>query len=498
MSRRDERIPILILHLIAVVQLSLALYVRSLPETATAIPEAGSAESHWWGMWPITYLPNWIFFCGLGLIFCVMAALWYRELRGPLKPQRWASQISTVQIRQQWLYLFLVGGFIGAFYLFPIVHTRWGDAYILTKAMAHPDPAIRLTHSWQAPLDVFLHSQVWQSGHTAMGWQDAMPVYHLLSPLAGLLYLGAAIAVGRESLRTLGIPQWLSIGLLTSLGVMQLFFGYIENYSFAAAGILIYLWLSLLAFQEKCSLWIASLALAITNALHPSTIVYWPSMLFLYWQSTCRHNRLRAAHIFQLLLPPLLVAAATIAMMEWGGHGIEALLTTDRPGGGDARWLVPFWATTTRWEHYTMLSWPHLRDIINEQLLVAPILLPAFCTALALSVWLRRYMGKQTEPAEAVEGQIPTVNSHYRIFLTIATACHLALTWIWNPDYGGQRDWDLFSLALIPTALLTAKLLATAIANPRTLQAGMIPLLMLQYAQLATWVYQNTLQWQWP
>ena len=64
-------------------------------------------------------------------------------------------------------------------------------------------------------------------------------------------------------------------------------------------------------------------------------------------------------------------------MMESGGHGVVALFTSDRPGGGDARWFVPLWETQTRWEQYTMFSWPHLRDVLNEQLLVGPVVLPA-------------------------------------------------------------------------------------------------------------------------
>ena len=71
----------------------------------------------------------------------------------------------------------------GSFFLFPVVHTRWGDAYMLAKSIAWPDLSLRLTHSWQAPLDVFLHSQVWLALNEQRGWQDdATGVYLLLSP----------------------------------------------------------------------------------------------------------------------------------------------------------------------------------------------------------------------------------------------------------------------------------------------------------------------------
>ncbi|MEZ4555039.1 MAG: hypothetical protein R2854_01055 [Caldilineaceae bacterium] len=172
----------------------------------------------------------------------------------------------------------------------------------------------------------------------------------------------------------------------------------------------------------------------------------------------------------------VLIGAATFGLMEFGGHGLRALLTSDRPGGGDARWLVPLFVTTTRWEQYTMFSWPHLRDWLNQQLLVAPVVLPALAV---LGVSAAR---PQPNPEIDADGthqapisqslQSPISTSPHPIFnlqssilfLSIAAAFYLLFTFLWNPDYGGQRDWDLFSLAALPTTLL---LVATA---PRLLR----------------------------
>src|SRR5690606_11645343 len=99
-------------------------------------------------------------------------------------------------------------------------------------------------------------------------------------------------------------------------------------------------------------------------------------LLYLGWRTgkgTGRWGRV----VLSVVTPMVVVAVATLLLMELGGHGVQALLTTDRPGGGDARWFVPLWETTTRWEHYTLLSWPHLRDLLNEQRLVAPVVLPS-------------------------------------------------------------------------------------------------------------------------
>lgn len=503
-----SRLSLLLFHGFALLLLLLAIYVRQLPPTIGAIPDEGSAEARWWGMWPVTYLPTWLFVCGVVVIVSTIAVILYQEQHWERTVSQQRQDKDTTSVGRQYLYLLLILGLVYAFYALPIVHTRWGDAYILTKAIAHPDPAIQLTHSWQAPLDLFLHSQVWQQFHETRGWRDAMPVYHLLSPVAGLLYLLAAWAVSRTSARQMGVPQWLSFALLTSIGVMQLFFGYIENYSFAAAGILLYLWLALLTLSDKSPLWLATLTLAISNTFHPSTIVYWPSLVWLTWHLMHVRNNQRAHLVYQFVMPPFVIGLALLMLMELGDHGIVTLLTTDRPGGGDARWLVPLWSTTTRWERYTMFSWAHLRDIVNEQLLVGPILLPTLFIIGLLQIYnnlsFARNMNRSTGNGTALwtvgskSGQDDRQEYATIVFLALATACHLLLTWIWNPDYGGQRDWDLFSLSAVPLALLTAHLLWQRIAHPQRVAHRLIPLLMLQYAQLATWVYQNTLPWEWP
>src|SRR5690606_30082762 len=147
-------------------------------------------------------------------------------------------------------------------------------------------------------------------------------------------------------------------------------------------------------------LWLAATALAVTNATHPSTLILAPSLLYLGW------HRLKAAppgakawwpdgvSILVLLDP---VGGPRIGLMTWGGHGLLALFTTDRPGGGDARFFVPLWTTSTRWEHYTLASWPHLRELINQQLLVAPVVWPSL-----LWIWTTLSASQKAACAEGV------------------------------------------------------------------------------------------------
>ncbi|HHY56331.1 MAG TPA: hypothetical protein GYA08_12965 [Chloroflexi bacterium] len=514
---KNQRYLVYALHGVALVLLGLHLYVRTLPPTPEPIPSPDSAEAAWWGFWPITYLPAWATLAGVVAVLGAIAMYWHGQATHP------EQEDETQSSRALWPVLWGVSlALVAAFFLFPIAHTRWGDAFMLAKGIAYPEPALRLTRSWQAPLDVALHSQLWQQFHGVFGWEDAVPVYRLLSPIAGALYL---LVLLRLSRRPLLAPGWLPYALFTTLGLVQLFFGYVENYSFAAVGVLAYLWLGLAVLEGRRPLWLAATILALTHATHPSTIVLAPSLLYLGAQVMQGTNRAAArptllapprnqavrAVVLQIALPMLLISGATFLFMEASGHGIAALLSTDRPGGGDARWFVPLFTTTTRWEHYTMFSWPHLRDWLNGQMLTAPIVLPAL--TVVGGAWVIDRMKKRKIERLEIEDwrlgggvisnlQSPISQSLNRFiptarFLSIAAACYLIFTFVWNPDYGGQRDWDLFSLAALPTTLLLALLLSRVLRG-QALWGAAVPLLLLQGWHTLAWIYQNTLPWQWP
>ncbi|MCB0205213.1 MAG: hypothetical protein KDH89_10390, partial [Anaerolineae bacterium] len=189
-----------------------------------------------WGLWPVTYLPpvwRWLLI-GTAALICIP------PVTGLLTSHvsRFTSHVSRLTSRtpRRFLFAFLSLLSIIPFLLFRIVHTRWGDAYILVNGLAWPNPALRLTGTWQAPLTVWLHARLWALGNGLFGWPDAWPVYRIVSPLAGALYvyllLRLADSIGRNRTEKL-----LIVGLMATLGTMELFFGYAENYTLAAVGI---------------------------------------------------------------------------------------------------------------------------------------------------------------------------------------------------------------------------------------------------------------------
>ena len=504
------------LQMVAVLLFGLHLYVYLAlpPSPPDTVPDAGSLETAWWGLWPVHYLAPWQVILGGAVLAGVIAVTW-------LPGRRW---VTGHPARERFVLPVITVVLVAAFYLLPIAHTRWGDAFMLAKGIAFPDPAVRLTHSWQAPLDVFLHAQTWLALHGSLGWKDAMPAYRLLSPLAGLIYLLVTLALSRLFDRHRLAPPWLTYGMLATLGLLQLFFGYVENYSFAAAGILVFLWLGLGVLADRRPLWLAATVLAVTNATHPSTVILAPSLLYLGWHLWRNGNKSLLRCVLEIALPMVLIGSATFVWMEASGHGVYALLNTDRPGGGDANWFVPLWQTTTRWEHYTMFSWGHLRDWFNEQMLVAPVVVPGL---IIVAVSIAVQSAQRVRPAAESDSQTMSGGGHkvrrngnrrdlgndgagpyaptipdgvagVVPFLGIAAGFYLLFTFVWNPDYGGQRDWDLFSLASLAPALLLIVLLPRALPTARYLRAGAVPLLVVQGWHTLAWIVQNTLPWEWP
>lgn len=502
-----QRIVAILLNLAAVGILAAHLLARAQPASAGALPTPNEAESAWWGLWFMTRLPDWVTLLGATMVSgAALAGIIFALLPFVERP---AQREPTPERGEGWLLVVALALF-ALFFLFPIAHTRWGDAYLISTAIAIDDPSLQLTHSWQAPLDVFLHSQVWLHFGQWLAnlplqpanLPEGAPVYRLLSPLAGGLFLIGALGFSLN--RRLG-AAWIPFLLIASLGTVQLFFGYIENYAFAAAGVMLYLWLGVRVLHGRSPLWLAATALAVTNAIHPSTIVLAPSLLALGWLLWRQRNQLASADVYgetqsadlrrmakespwpailrigaQILLPMLLVGGCVFVWMEWSGHGVQALLETDRPGGSDARWLVPLFATSTRWEHYTMFSWAHLRDFINEQALIAPALWPALALTWLGGLGVRKFWRG--------EGA----------YLFTAAAFYLLFVWLWNPDYGGQRDWDLFSVSAIPLAGLTVWVATRFFTQRRLLWAGLGALTLLQMLHTAGWIWFNTLPWQWP
>ncbi|MGQ9668205.1 MAG: hypothetical protein ACUVWB_12920, partial [Anaerolineae bacterium] len=343
-SRNRPELSLLPRHVLQIVR-GYALLLIFLHLAAPHLPEEQS-----WGVFPFTYWPRWLQWlaAGLAVLVCMPPAnAWMRRGLDWLRRHwpRWPG-------RRWWFAGFSLAA-VPLLWAGRLVHTRWGDAYILVNAISHPE--VRLTYTWQAPLDLFLHAKAWELAHRWWGW-DVMRTYQVLSVTAGAVFVFLLLCLADECGHT-PAEKALFAGWVGTLGLMQFFFGYVENYVWMAVGVLAYLWLGMRAAAGRGRiLWPAGV-LGLTHAFHPSTILgLETSLVWLWlrgWAREARWRR-RLRVTLQVVLPMLVILVGVVALMEAGGHGIQTLLGEDAPGGGDHRWFVPLTQPSTRWERYTM------------------------------------------------------------------------------------------------------------------------------------------------
>ncbi len=456
-----------------------------------------------WGIWPYTALPallGWL--AALAVAALVLSPA--NDALGCWLSRLWAALPGKAH-RRRWFAALAVAAAI-PFWLFRIRHLRWGDADFIVKALAYTgaDRPIWTIYNWQSPLTIFIHAKLWFLLNPSPG-VGVDTLYATTSILSGIgfvyvLFLLADL-LGRDLLEKAAI-----FGLVAATGSLQLFFGYIENYTIISLGLILTLYLSARCLRGEISLVWPSLALAVTNAFHPSTIVMWPAVWYMGWVAARRAAGGQAIEAARLVLPPILVFAALSAFMASASHGPLSLVTDDRPGGADAIWFVPLFKTTNKWQHYTMFSLGHFLDWGNEHFLISPfglmLLLLGLVNGRSLTAKVAARRGAPTEelselseiigeaPAQSGQGSAGLIP-----FLTIASLSYLLLTFVWNPDYGGRKDWDLFAPSAFVYTLLAACLLIRQARDRLELARSARLLIAASALFTAAWIYYNTIPW---
>lgn len=394
----------------------------------------------WWGVSPYAVFPP---ILGWGLLLLAattllpqqnrrwrqMLASGWRRIPGKTHPRRWFALVAIAAAP--------------IFWLLRIRHLQWGDAQILVIGLSQKDAPV--LYNWQAPFTVFLHQRLWQLlAYPRWGW-GVDTVYAAVSVLCGVVFV-FVVLIWAHAMGQSTAERVLLAGLVFTGGGMQLFFGYVENYTIISLGVMLFLYFGWRVLQNETPLWVASAVLALTNAFHPSTVVLWVAMAYLVWRKW--QAGLSVWELLQaVLLPPLLVGSVVLSLMEIGNHGLAAFLGDDRPGGGDHVWFVPLsLAAPTEWQRYAMFSAAHFADWGNEMLLTAP--LGIFALAGVPILW-KRLQQSNARIRTALE------------FFALAAFGYLLLTWVWNADYGMQKDWDLFSPASITVNVLAGVLWVT-------------------------------------
>ena len=139
-----------------------------------------------------------------------------------------------------------------------------GDGYLLIRelGMSLWQVSPRNDH---APCSFWAVSTLHELGKHL--WDSAENTYRVYSYASGFLYLalsfGFAGIVRRDHLH-----RAVTLSFLLTPGFIQLFFGYVENYSFIYPIFLLYLLIGFLALRRALPVWVAAAVLGILIPLH--------------------------------------------------------------------------------------------------------------------------------------------------------------------------------------------------------------------------------------
>jgi tetratricopeptide (TPR) repeat protein len=411
-----------------------ASWVLAIAVIATHVLGAGSLGPALWGAHPYAFLPR-AALAAAGALLAVVLALGIaspgradralRALPRPIHPPTPATRLRTA---------LTIGGFFLAFWLFREGHTLLGDGSPLSQDLPlgkrfHPyEPLTFLFHHWFYGLAQGLFS----SGDRAA--EDvARATVGLSSAIAGALFVPVAWGLARELSRTVepdpadapvATPDSvvaLAFLVLLAQGYVQLFFGYVENYTLVALGLGAYFLASLRHLRGAAPLALPGVALVLAIGLDLSAFLLLPSFLILVARSLATPGqRLRALR--DLALAGLVATAITALMATVErdynlasavyGVALRALAGPESHSAGLAY----------------MFSSAHVRDFLNEQMLIGPA---AAFLLVAGVLWLALARARLTWAV---------------VFFLAAGVVSLGAAWVTSDlKLGYPRDWDLFA-----------------------------------------------------
>jgi len=430
-----------------------------------------------WGLHQYAFLPRPMLGFGLAALLVGLAV----ALRLPAPAARGDPDVPTPLPGRAVMRALIVpaaGGLSFAlFWALRIRHRFLGDAMVLVQDIPQPGGVHALEPVAMA-LQRHLYSatRAWfeQPGRTA--GDVAHLTTALGSAIAGVLFVFTAIEISRQlvlSVADRAPPQpvapardlRVALGALVLLaqGYVQLFFGYVENYTFLALAIAYYVATALAFLNGRGGLLPVVLASSVATCLHLSAAALAPSLgvLLLIGLATPELRTL----VRRDLVPTIVLLGAMGLLLASMGNGYDLmahLTATIRTIAAGDSWTGPYLFTPA-----------HLRDMANLQLLIGPIGLAAL---VLLMPGLRRH----------------SANRRVRAFLLALAGTYAVVAVIaGDSNLGYARNWDLLAPAGIPFTVAALFLLLEQIRNPVQLQRALAVAGLVSVFHTASWVALN-------
>ena len=250
---------------------------------------------------------------------------------------------------------------------------------------------------------------------------------------------------------------------------LLIFCGYIEFYSINALLTAALILTCLLSLEKKLTVAVPVAVWVISLGGTFLSIVFLPMVGAALFGS----YHAKGTKLSRLLPAAGIGVVCGIALLWLAGIDLSDSLMS-REG---SNYLLPVGAAEGEREVYGLFDPRHFLDLLNETVLVMPLLL------FLLPLWMARRTGK----VDSATGGL---------LLTVLFA--LAPFFLLNPKLGFARDWDLMALPAIPVNLLAIRLIFGPVGGrestwrvSRTWRFALLFLVALGISRTAGWLYLN-------
>lgn len=303
----------------------------------------------------------------------------------------------------------------------------------------------------------------------------------LLSCLYGVLFVLGVFILASLATRDVWNRLFV-IAVFLSLGTVAFFFGYVEAYQAVTVAILFYVIASLYYLRCKCSLLIPLSVFTLAVLLHLTALCLLPSLIFLLLYTG--RNMFRKSEISRSILIALAFCAVGYAVVSQSFVFLADYfkisdispsiwyLSPERLIHYVGENLVPFTRSAVQPGGYTIYSAVHFSNVVNELLLVSPLLFPLMFVS--IFPFARRFC-----------------KDDFMRFLIIASIPLLLLNLTFNPRIGAARDWDLFAAGGVAYGALIVFFFLQLFTTCPKVKYVMVPLLFVSVSHTIPWILTN-------
>ena len=293
----------------------------------------------------------------------------------------------------------------------------YGDGYTVIEFCSTDTTLKIIDQNYLQPLAVYWHQFMFKM-LSPFSYFEKENIFALTNVIGGVIGFWGIYNITGLLSRNLRERMFFIIISLSSASII-LFFGYVENYTWAMSFMLWSIYYCIRYVNNSSSIYPLLICSIIAFAFHMTTLTMIATIIFvlLYKFDLTKKfiNKIKRVYFVSFII-------------------ISSILITLMSQLKELTVFVPIWGIENN--NYSLISFSHLTDILNLLLLLAP---------LGLMFLLTISKNKDTEDLKS--------DSTERVLFIISLLTFLSACFI-DPQLGILRDWDLFSFYGIPLTLL--------------------------------------------